>query len=428
MMHRTLGQLAKQCENLKLSPVASKVNKKDGSPKYLKDDYIQSLRAYYIEDLYPQGLPKHLEAMLQIKSPMLCYRYNSLKPAEQEAIWTTDEWGIEEKFDGCRMVMIFFRGEGLNFYSRNISVKDFLPINYTNIWHQTDYEKLGAQFDSFIIDTEIMCENPNVCRLMNDRGVPTETVLQAVASLIALNAEESIPIQQTEAPLSFRGFDVLMVNGQWEVMNMPLAQRRRGLRTITQILQECGTNITLSKMTHGEESKRKLFEDILEAGGEGVVAKNMASPYVPTTSRKRDAWVKIKRSMKNSLTNTGYGDTIDGWISGFQLGEEGKQWEEYVGTIFVSILVRRADGTKYVHEIARISGLSEELRKDMTEIGPDGQPRLRESYYDRVVEVDGQAVSSRAKRLKHARLIRFRDDKYRELCEIDEDFLNAMIL
>jgi len=427
-MQRTLAQLSRQCENLELTPEPSKQIKKTGEWKILKKDYIKVLRDYYLLEKYPEGPPRHLQIMLSIESPQLCFRYNELKPEEQGIVWSSDNWGMEEKFDGCRMVAIFVRGEGLHFYSRNISVEDFLPIHYDNIWHEVDTDYLGTCFDSFFIDTEIMCENPNVCRMMEDRGIPTETVLQAVSSLLALNKEESISIQQAEAALSFRAFDVLMVNDQWEVMGYPLHRRRTGLRGLVDVLKRANMNVTLSKILVGQAAKEEFYAAILEEGGEGVVVKNLDSAYVATESRKRDGWVKIKRSMKNSLTSTGFGDTLDGWISGFQLGDEKKANKDLVGTIFVSIFLRNAKGEIREHEIARISGLTEGLRKEMTEVGSDGTPRMKESFYDRVVEVDGQCISARARRLKHAHLVRFRDDKYKDLCVLEEDFLNAMIL
>ena len=67
----TLGQLKELCETLNL-PVVIKGKKEH------KDDYVLSLRKYWVDTLYGsfENIPWSLRFMLDsIQSPMLCKRY-----------------------------------------------------------------------------------------------------------------------------------------------------------------------------------------------------------------------------------------------------------------------------------------------------------------------------------------------------------------
>ena len=64
----------------------------------------------------------------------------------------------------------------------------------------------------------------------------------------------------------------------------------------------------------------------------------------------------------------------------------------------------------------------------MTLIDENGNVTLNPKYYGKIVEVDGYGISSRVMRLRHAVLIRFRDDKNFEDCVYTERFIKSMIL
>lgn len=121
------------------------------------------------------------------------------------------------------------------------------------------------------------------------------------------------------------------------------------------------------------------------------------------------------------------GDTVDGWISGFELGTEGKGFENLVGALYISTNLECEDGTEKVHEIARTANMPLEFRREITVIGPNG-PELKKEMYGLVVEVEGQAVSARAMRLVHPRFIRMRPDKSAFQCSMKESFLKSQIL
>lgn len=395
--------------------------------RYYKEDYINPIREFYLVNRYKSldKIPEHLKLALKLKSPMLAKRIDALKPELQKVVWESDEWYFEEKLNGCR-IMIVKTNEGIRLYSRHNSVSDLLPIEYSdNIVFPSnfDLDKVG---DNFILDTEITSDTNRLNTIIENYGVVTETQLQAVTALLGCDSSKARTIQEREGLiLTFNVFDCIYYNGQW-LMNEPLHRRRTLALELWKKLEDAGFKIR--PVRSSSDNKRQFYKNIILEGGEGVVSKNVNGIYVPDTSRNNTGWIKIKRSVKEIADmDSSFGDTIDGWISGFEPGKPDKGLQDYVGTIKVSCYVCRKDGFIYEHEIANISGFDMNLRKDMTE-NVGGIPTLKASYYGRIVEIDGQGISSRNRRLQHAVLLDFRYDKNKDSCVIEEDFLEKQIV
>lgn len=407
------------CERLGLTPESSD-KYKDGS----KDFYAYAIRNHMLAQTYPNGIPRDLELMLQLETPMVCARIADCKEDLQKDIWDSDKFVFEEKIDGNRMVDMFLKDIGMKNYSRNLSEKNLLPIEYSsNIYTECDFNKLQNEF---ILDSEIICLNPNISTILGSRGCVTETTLQATTALLSMNSEDSIEIQRDEnAPLKFYTFDCIYYNGEW-LIDKPYMERRKYLKLALAELEFIG--LKAEKPRTNISKKRAFYKQLINGGLEGCIAKRLDSPYIPSSSRAHRQWVKLKRSMSESLQDAGAGDTIDAFISGYEEADKDKQFAGYVGALKFSCYLTDEQGNRKIHHIATISAFSMELRKDMTEWNDEGVPRLKLEYYNKVVEIDGQAVSARARRLRHAKIITFRPDKNPEQCDISEAFLNSMIL
>ena len=317
--NRTVAQLRGEVRALGLDPKPSRTTKA-GVPKFLKRDYIRALQEHHLGRVFPSGPPPALDAVLSLESPMLCFRYTGLKPEEQAALWSSSEWVFEEKIDGLRVFVILADG-ALHFYSpRQLSPRDYFPVQYVSVLHSTETNLLA--FDSFVLDCEVTCEDPMLRMRLSRLGVPAESDAQAVSSLLVLPPSESMKLQREGCGLVFHAIDVLNVNGL-DTTPLTFRQRRRGLRTLVGDLKESGMNVVLPETWEGEALKRSKYEEIVSRGGEGVVAKHTSSQYIPRTTRKRDGWVKVKRVATKSLTSTRLGDTLDAWVSGARVGEDG---------------------------------------------------------------------------------------------------------
>lgn len=416
---RTLAELEEICNTLQLEVLPSGKNN-----KFRKDDYVKVLRSYYLDKLFGgyDNAPQSLKLILELESPMLASQQKDVKPHVEEQLWVdNNHWTAEEKRDGVRMLTMLFNNGGFNAFSRNNSDVNYLPIPYNSrIYVGTiDWTKIE---DTFILDNEIICTNPNIQTAFTN--LQTETMLQAVTSLLSLNKEETIQIQKDyDRPLKFIAFDCIYWNGTW-LLDKPLKERREYLQKAVQQMQDAGFNVELNKWV--STNKKAFYKNIIKSGGEGIIMKDINSVYKASSSRSHRSWVKVKKVLSEMLTETGTGDTIDAWITGYTPGE-GKN-EGKVGSIEFSINMQCNDGSMIIHKIAYIGGIDDALRDDMTVIDENGNITLNPKYYGKVAEIDGYGISSRAKRLRHAVLIRFRNDKSIDECIYTEQFINSMIL
>ena len=416
---RKISELEVICKDLGLDIQPSGKN-----GRFMKDDYVKALREYYLNKIFKgkDNAPISLKLMLELESPMLSCQHKDVKPDVEPKLWEdNNNWTAEEKMDGARMITMLFAGGGFSAFSRNNSDVNYLPIPYNNQIYvgEIDWSKIT---DTFILDNEIICTNPNVQTSFNN--LETETMLQAVTSLLALKKEDTIALQKMyDRPLKFMAFDCIYWNGEW-IMDKPLKERREYLIKAVEQMIEAGFNVEMNKWV--TINKKAFYKNIIKNGGEGCIIKDINSVYKATSTRSHRSWVKAKKTMSEMLTETGTGDTIDAWITGYTLGvgkNEGK-----IGSVEFSINMTCLDGSSIVHKIAYVGGFDDALRDDMTMIDDNGNIILNPKYYGMIAEIDGYGVSSRAIRLRHAVLIRFRNDKSIEDCVYTEQFIKSMIL
>ena len=414
--------------------------------RFMKEDFIVPIREYFLVKRYGglDKVPEHMKLMLEIKSPMLAKRIDSLKPEVQEMVWESDEWDFEEKLNGCRCLVVK-TNEGLFLYSRHNSDVDLLPINFTSkILFPDDFD-LDAVKENFILDTEITSDVHRLDTVVGQYGVVTETMLQAITAIINCSNERARLIQEKEdMRFTFNFFDCIWYDGKWITNHILKERRKLGFELYNKLLDN---KFNIKPVNINNTNKKQFYKSIIMSGGEGVVSKNVNSIYVPDNTRNSKGWIKVKKSVSEMMQNNRdcsdstnsldslnltdpmdvFSDTIDGFITGFELGTKGKAFEGMVKTIKISTYLKKKDGSIVEHEIAHISGLDTKMLNDMTTV-IGGIPTLTPSYYGRVVEIDGSSVSSRELRLMNAVFHGFRYDKNKDDCIIDEELLYDMMI
>ncbi len=431
-MIRTLAQLKDACDSLQLE-VDPEGYTKAGKPKLTKHCYITALGKHFLRVRYGDTIPRNLKFRLSMKAPMLAFQYTNLKQEEKEAIWNSRDWVLTEKENGVRGILVYSPKEGLNLYSRNVSVDDYLPVEFTDRLLHTIQPKAFPH--AFALDVEIKSTNRNVqTYLAHKKGVETETELQAVAALLQINPEDSQEIQrvheveQDEHLLEYKVIDVLFWPPVGDLRSLAYGERRKYYGEAVEAVAAAGLNVKHIISCAGSADEKKAFhQGILDRMGEGTVAANVSATYNDRNTRGRNEWVKIKRSVSGAMKDEGLGDTIDGWIGGYEEADEAKGWGGMVGALLVYTLLRKDDGSEVEHLIAVVTNIPLSLRKQMTHTD-GGKVKLNPEWYDRVVEVDGQAISPRSMRLTHPRIVRHRTDKSKWECTLDEGFLRSMVV
>lgn len=401
--------------------------------KLKKRDYVKLLGDYTSRQLFPESTPKHLNFVRAFDSPMLCFRYDELKPEQQDELWVdNNNWVASEKINGCRVLITFSPEEGLHFYSRNISVETFLPIDYAQTIWTPDFNPFLLKNEGirdFVVDGEILSPrtnvNTNISGKLND-GVVTDSALTATAALLSITPEDSMSIQREQnLRFEFHLFHILSLNGV-SSMEAPYKNMKAVLDVLLQKLRSCGLNVV--SVPEVGINKREFYRNILKAGGEGVVFKNTDEHYYPTESRYHKAWIKCKRTASATLIEEGYGDSIDGFITGFMPGALDTDLKDKVATLVFSVYLETGKGDIIVHEIAHVAGLTDAMRNEITELDFTGSPVLKQEWYGRVAEIDGQWISSKSFRLMHPVLRRFRADKSKPECLMRESTLKKMVI
>lgn len=258
---RSLPQLKVECEQKGIEVVIA-------GKKEHKEDYVRALRNYWLTKYYgsPENAPWALKFMLSIDCPQLCRRYQQCKPEQQKQFWESDNYIAEQKIDGSRSLICFDAStQSFDFYSRNNSVKDFLPQSYKDTILVTS--KDFHYPDNFVLDCEVISTNPNISTVMGKRGVVCATQLQATAALLALNPEDSKALQKVD-PLKFIVFDCLhdgesLIDEPWEIRH-PHAEK------IANLLKQAGFTCEINPVVR--TNKLEFYSDIVEQGGEGCFA------------------------------------------------------------------------------------------------------------------------------------------------------------
>lgn len=398
---RRMDYLQNQCDQLGITvvPVGKRI---------MKDDYVKALREWHITKKYGSmdNIPWSMKFMLSIECPQLCKRIKDLKPDQQELVWNSNDWIAEEKIDGVRMIIVWDATEKkFHFYSRNNSVTDYLPQDYSDTIFVT-----AKNFDyptNFVLDSEIISSNP--CLETNTHCL---TQLQSTAALLNLNSEDSKTIQK-KYPLKFVVFDCLydsssLIDEIWEVRHYHATE------LCSKLVESgfcCELNKVVENTADNQYAKREFFDAVISRCGEGLVLKNRNAKYHATSSRTIDC-VKVKRSTADALTKD-----IDAFVTDYVVGKDDTRNSNMVVGFVFSILLKKQDGSVVTHPIAVCSNVSDIIKDDATVISEDGQVKLNPDYYGRVATVQGQNISARSLRLTHAVIDCWRPDRSADTTE-----------
>ena len=398
---RRMDYLKEDCElkGISITPSGKRI---------MKDDYVKALREWHITKKYGSmdNIPWSMKFMLSIECPQLCKRIKDLKPDQQELVWNSHDWIAEEKIDGVRMIIIWDATEKkFHFYSRNNSVTDYLPQDYSDTIFVT-----AENFDypnNFVLDSEIISSNS--CLETNTHCL---TQLQSTAALLNLNSEDSKIIQK-KYPLKFVVFDCLydsssLIDEIWEVRHCHAAE------LYSKLLESgfcCELNKVVEITADNQYAKREFFDAVISRCGEGLVLKNRNAKYHATSSRTIDC-VKVKRSTADALTKD-----IDAFVTDYVVGKDDTRNSNMIVGFVFSILLKKQDGSVVTHPIAVCSNVSDIIKDDATVISEDGQVKLNPDYYGRVATVQGQNISARSLRLTHAVIDCWRPDRSADTTE-----------
>ncbi|MDQ3866215.1 MAG: ATP-dependent DNA ligase [Actinomycetota bacterium] len=307
-------------------------------------------------------------------------------PMEAELVRELPEgegWQYEPKWDGFRGIAENVDGT-LHLWSRNARplLRYFPELA----------ELAGSLPPRSAVDGEIVVETGGALDFdaLQSRLHPAESRVRKLAR---------------ETPAQFVAFDVLLWDGE-QIHAWPLEERRRRVEALP---------LAISPATHEVELARAWIERLDVAGFDGVVAKRLASRYLPGS---REAVVKVKREL-----------TADCVVMGVTWSEK--------GTGIASLMLGLYEDGE-LHHVGTASAAGkrraeiEERVVPLLGSNPERKPRGEPSRWRRDVTLEWSPIPPelvvevrydkwQGERFRHGtRFLRFRPDKAPDECTSDQ--------
>jgi len=377
---KKLSELIKECKEKGIPiPDGAKVSK----------EYLVSRLADYNLQRDRGGL----QPLEQI-TPQLAKDIGDLTDEERERVLRSNRFAAGEKKNGIRGILHIKR-QGNRFTSRNRCTNTYLLNELTdNVPHLKSLDL--REFEGSIFDGELYLPSEFV------KLDSFANALEATTALLHCSAKKACEFQESTGQwVHYHIFDALRANGQ-DLTTLSFRERLQHLNDFKNFVTSSGyeEHIRFEELIFHE--KEEYFRKIIEAGGEGIVLKDLDAPYFP--GARSQSWLKLKRS-----------DTVDATIIGY---DRGKEWDKkgLIGSVELGIFDECGD----LRSIGRVSSLSFHKRIEMTEV-VEGIPTLKKEYLGTVVECRFQELNKNL-RGRHLQILSFREGQ--NAIPISECYLN----
>ncbi len=296
---------------------------------------------------------------------------NPIRPALAERLSSPEEiveklgrCAVEVKLDGFRC-QIHKTGDRVEIFSRNL-------------------ERTTPMFPELV---EAVCQ----------QIAAREAILEGEAVAVNEETGEIHPFQVTvqrkrkhgveemmrEYPLVLFAFDLLYADGQ-DYTPQPYAARFEALARL--IVPDGRIRLVDRIVTDDPQAIQRFFDEAIERGMEGIVAKRLDAPY--QAGARGFHWIKLKRSYKGELR-----DTIDVVVVGYFRGR-GMRAKFGIGAMLGAVYDPDSDTFKTVAKIG--SGLTEEewvrIREILDALRTDHRPARVDSLLEPDVWVEPKII------------------------------------
>lgn len=376
-----------------------------------------------------------------------------------EEVFNSDDYIVEEKFDGVRANVQFVEDKGIPccrvFSRRKSAVTGFYKEKSDNLPQIRNIHI--PELTGTILDGEMIIPN---------------TDFKTTSAVLNCLPAEAIERQQSIGKVCFYTFDCLYFKGK-NIMNLPLKERKKYLKEVLDILYNYGydENIKLVIPHSIIEDGLDYYRRVIARGGEGIMIKDLNAPYEMKRTR---AYQKMKKKFTRDVVILGFAeptkeytgkfpnDKWDYWyddasnkvikpvnVSASELLEEGytpvtKNWyENKVGAIIYGVkaskemleLIEKGEYStltvppygnpyslklngkqfylktidfEYYVIVGECEGITDEERENFT--------NNKDYYCGKVIEVECNEIFKDTGKLRHPRFLRVRLDKNIEDC------------
>jgi DNA ligase 1 len=292
--------------------------------------------------LYAGGIEALEEIRVKVGNPVRMALAERADTAE-DILARLGRCAVEPKFDGFRM-QIHKNGDEVAIFSRGL-------------------ENLSGMFPDVVASTLRQIEAPDAIlegeALAYDPQSGTYFPFQVTSQRRRIHNIE----EMTESiPLRLMAFDLLLLDGR-DLTRAPFSERREAMESAIQPWDGLGgIRVSPALLTDDPDAIVAFYEEALEEGFEGIVAKRLDGTY--DAGKRGFNWIKMKRSYQSLMA-----DTVDCAIVGYYYGK-GRRASWGLGSLLVSVYDPKNDTLPTVTRVA--SGLSEAGWQELCErLQPD---------------------------------------------------------
>ena len=268
---------------------------------------------------------KPLKVMLAMKADNIADGFERAKDEEGKV-------ALEFKYDGFRMLINKDENGKIKIFTRRL---DEVTTQFPEV---AEYVKKNIKAKTFIIDSEAVGY---------DKKTKKYTSFQHISQRI--KRKYDIEKMSEELPIELNVFDILYLNGK-ALIDEPFRKRTEILRDL--INKEKWKIISAEQLiTDSEKEAEKFYKRALESGEEGVMFKNLNSPYKP--GARVGHMLKLKPSEKEldlviTGAESGEGKRA-GWFSSFDIACLNDETGEYleIGKVSTGLKEKSEEGTSY---------------------------------------------------------------------------------
>ncbi len=239
---------------------------------------------------------------------------------------------FEFKYDGFRMLINKDENGEIKIFTRRLDevTKQFPEVK--------EYVKKFVKAETFIIDSEAV-------------GYDKKTKHYLPFQSISQRIKRKYDIEKTaeDLPVEINAFDLLYLNGK-SLINDPFKERTKLLRKI--VKDEKWKFVSSRQLiTNEEKEAEKFFEEALKEGEEGVMIKNLESPYKP--GARVGYMLKLKPLMNDFdlvITGAEYGTgKRGGWLTSFDVACRDPETGDFleIGKVSTGVKEKSEEGTSY---------------------------------------------------------------------------------
>lgn len=392
-----------ELKNFKVSPIES-------------DDYVAEFKCNGMRVIVAYD-PEEGFSMLSRRESVKTFLNNDFTPKIlfiKNGIVTKPEdykgmFPVRFILDGEITVENMNKEEGLEFEGSSYeNVEDFLQAVLGSLPARAKNFQLNGHALKFNIFDALYYENnpegdPPLVKFnyYNDKELTKEEITWVETHYAQYLTEAGFTLGKRIPKLLYRYLYDLREAPKYDIRRLPFYKRRKVRKLLVDYLAKAG--LPFVEVQGEDKFKTTYLEEVLNNKDEGIILKCLDAPYISAlkSSRSHKACMKVKQSISELMDGSNEYKDFDVFITGAN-PPKSDRIKDMIGSLSCSIYIEDEDGNTEVHEIANVSGIPHEWKRKLAKINEDGSITLNPEYLNKVIAIDGMALSHASLRFQHA--------------------------